>query len=82
MAQTRVAEEQRRELRELEARAQAAFEAGDFDGLHSVQRRVRRLRACLVDERSVALADCTRDLCRAHLARLRAERGTGRRGQA
>jgi hypothetical protein len=77
-----VAEEQRRELRELEARARAAFKAGDFNGLYAVRGRVRRLRGSLVDERSVALADCTRDLCRAHLARLRAERGTGRRGQA
>jgi hypothetical protein len=75
MAQTRVAEEQRRELRELEARAQAAFEAGDFDGLYAVQGRLHRLRGYLVDERSAALADRTRDLCRAQLDRLRAERG-------
>jgi alpha-tubulin suppressor-like RCC1 family protein len=68
-----VAEEQRRELRELEARARAAFKAGDFNGLYAVRGRLRRLRGSLVDERSAALADCTRDLCRAQLARLRAE---------
>ncbi len=75
MAQTRVAEEQRRELQELEARAQTAFEAGDFNGLYAVRGRLRRLRGSLVDERSVALADCTRDRCRIQLDRLRAERG-------
>jgi hypothetical protein len=75
MAQTRVAEEQRRELQELEARAQAAFKAGDFNGLYAVWGRLRRLRGSLVDGRSVALADCTRDLCRARLARLRADAG-------
>ncbi|UCC83487.1 MAG: hypothetical protein JSW46_00710 [Gemmatimonadota bacterium] len=80
MAQTRVAEEQLRELRELEARAQAAFEAGDFNGLYAVQGRLHRLRGYLVDERSAALADRTRDVCRAQLDRLRAERGlSGRR---
>jgi hypothetical protein len=75
MAQTRVAEYQRRELQELEARAQTALEAGDFNGLYAVRGRLRRLRACLIDEQSAALADSTGDLCSANLDRLRAERG-------
>jgi hypothetical protein len=60
MAQTRVVEEQ---LWELERRAQVAFEAADLNGIYSIQGRLRRLRACLVDERSAALADRIRDLC-------------------